>query len=240
MEYATALAARRIDDREFRLDFAGAAAADRRDAGAPRRRAAEQADADDRRRAAARRNGASRAGAIAAGAGRARNPGQPAPHGTGARRLLPRPQQARRARHARARQPTDRRRAEDAGARPRRAPARALPAADRRVREAGCRGSQRRSRDAGRIAVGSRLLHRGRRAAAAGSRPSDRPRCSIAVLASRPARPPPSPRPSRRRSSICDRALPETFAAYQSAPGDAGSAGQAVSRSDDAASTTPS
>ncbi len=39
------LAARRIDDRAFRLDLAGAAASDRRDAGAYRRRAAEQADA---------------------------------------------------------------------------------------------------------------------------------------------------------------------------------------------------
>ncbi len=167
-------AARRFGAGEFRDALAGVSEAGRRDAGAPRGRRAEPAGAEHRGRADPGRNGAPRAGAPGAGAGCARDSDQPAPHGAGARRVLPRSLQARRPGHARARQQADRRRAQDAGARPRRAASVDVPGADRRVRQARHAGRERRPRASRRIAFRSRLFHRGRRAAAPRPRPADR------------------------------------------------------------------
>ena len=94
-----------------------------------------------RRGAAARRDVEARAGARAARAGRPRDPDQPAPHGTGARRVLPRQLEARRARDAHQGQPADPRRAAHAGPRRRRAAARPVRSADRHV----CRSRRPRS-----------------------------------------------------------------------------------------------
>ena len=94
MEYATGAAARRERVREPREPRRRVPAAGRPDDRAAGRRA-RRPHAAGRRRADARRDEQARAGARAARAGRPRDPGQPAPHGAGARRVLPRQRQAR-------------------------------------------------------------------------------------------------------------------------------------------------
>src|SRR5207245_7222240 len=113
-------------------------------------------------------------GAFAARPGRARNPGEPAAYGAGARRVLQGPRQTRRPGHTRPRQQADHGRAEDAWPRARRAAADVVPAADRRVRATGGTGRRRGPGTPRRIAVGPRVLHRGGGATTARSRPVDR------------------------------------------------------------------
>src|SRR5437667_422483 len=93
-------AARRIRDRELCDDLAGAASAGRRDDRASRYEPARRR----RRGAVARRGGAPCAGAFAARPGCARNSGEPAAYGAGARRILQGPRQACRPGHTRPRQ----------------------------------------------------------------------------------------------------------------------------------------
>ena len=145
-----------------------------------------------RRRADAGRDEQARAGARAARAGRPRDPGQPAAHGAGARRVLPRQRQARGARVARQGQPADPRRAARSSAWT--TPTGCSRCARSRSSATRTRspGRQRRPRAAGRIAVGPGLLHRGGRAAASRSRPPDRAADRASAWARRPR--PPRPR----------------------------------------------
>ena len=137
-------AARRIGNRELCDRLAGAASAGRRDD-----RASRYDPARGRRRGAiARRDGAPCAGAFAARPGCARNSGEPAAYGAGARRVLQGPRQTRRSGDARPRQQADHGRAEDAWPRARRAAADVVPAADRPIRAAGRAGRRRRPRTA--------------------------------------------------------------------------------------------
>jgi chemosensory pili system protein ChpA (sensor histidine kinase/response regulator) len=101
----------------------------------------------------ARRDVEARAGTRAAGAGRPRDPGQPPSHGAGARRVLPRQQQARRPGDADEGQPADPRCVDDARPERGRPPAGVVPAADRELRNLRRAGFERRPRDACRIAV---------------------------------------------------------------------------------------
>ena len=175
MEYATGAAARRERVRELLEPVGRFPEAGRRDARAARRRA-RRAARRPRRRADARRDEQARAGARAARAGRPRDPGQPAAHGAGARRVLPRPRKRADLATLAQGQRADPRRA--AHPRPRAKPDRLLELcqqqidAVRRSRDAPV--EQRRPRAARRIAVGPRLLHRSRRAAAPRPRPADR------------------------------------------------------------------
>ncbi len=166
-------AARRERVRELLEPVGGFPEAGRRDARAPRRGAPGPAV---RRvgRADARRDEQARAGARAARAGGARDPGQPAPHGAGARRLLPRQHEARRARDARPR--TARRSAARCASSASTKPIACSSCASSRsrIRRSGRAGQQRGPRAPRRIAVGPRLLHRGGGAAAARPRPPDR------------------------------------------------------------------
>ena len=109
----------------------------------PARRGAGWAPDPRGHRAADRRNLPPCAGTDSDRAGRARDAGQPAAHGAGARRVLPRPRATRRARYAGQGQPADSRRAAHAGTGRRRAPACPLPGADRQLREPGHRGRRR-------------------------------------------------------------------------------------------------
>jgi hypothetical protein len=91
-----------------------------------------------------------------------------------ARCIFPRQQQARGSCDTGQGQRADSRCAADPRPHRSRSPARAVPAADRDLRQSGNSRQQRRSRAAGRIAVRSRLLHRSGRAAASRPRPADR------------------------------------------------------------------
>ena len=104
------------------------------DAGAARGGARIASDSRRNRRAR-RRDLSPRAGARAARAGRARDPGEPAARRAGAGRVLPRHHEARRDRDARQGSPSDPRRALHAGAGRCRAAARPLPGEDRELRE---------------------------------------------------------------------------------------------------------
>ena len=78
-------------------------------------------------------------------------------------------------------------------------------AADRDVRRSRDRGQQRRSRTAGRVALGARLLHRGGRAAASRPRPADRAADREAAGRGTGARGAGRRIPSKRRSRNCAR-----------------------------------
>ncbi len=197
-------AARGVGVRELLQPVAGLPEAGRRDAGAAGCRAPGPA-VGGRRRADAGRDEQARAGARAARAGGARDPGQPAAHGAGARRVLPRQQQARRTRRAGEGQRADPRRAAHPGPRRRRPPARDVRRADRGVRRPRGRGQQRRPRNAGGVALRTRFLHRGGRAAASRARSPDRAADREAAGRSAGARGTGRRTPSKRRSPSCAR-----------------------------------
>ena len=186
---------------------------------------AARAAADPRRhrRADARRDEQARAGARAARAGRPRDPGQPAAHGAGARRVLPRQRQARRPRDAEPRTATQIRGAlsilglDDAE--------RLLGLCQEQIesyanpRDA---GQRRRPRASRRIAVGPRASTSRR---VEQQRP-DRERLIAPLIAKRLGEAPRAGRPrdgdrSRTPSRSCARMLPALVDEVRRAPADA-------------------